>query len=202
MTTNTLIIQTQTPISKDIWIQILNEEGKDMNLAFSDFQDHEILQWEETLIILSFWSDSDSFEHWANKIYQRLKTHDTAISVEYFFDIPYECHGYWKNGNIQTEIFAEEKYYDFYEATNEDGYTALAITPNTVMNPTSFRIHIHADNEYEVAIVDSEEVQVYSPNYTEKKSGHLYTCVHPTEGTFLIMEHKNKFYSYDLEHCW
>ena len=34
MTTNTLIIQTQTPISKDIWIQILNEEGKSMNLAF------------------------------------------------------------------------------------------------------------------------------------------------------------------------
>ena len=197
MTTTSVTISAQKSISLEMWKHIFNDVGAHVGLSFDDC---DIIKCDEHHLFFSFVNGGSEYIEWAESFYKELFAIDKDISMYSLYDINYDGHGLWHNGNRHYEEFSEQKNFDFYEASNEDGYSALAIIPDQPSSPTSFLIAIDPKHTYNVAIIKQEAIEVFSPDFSSKNHGKLYYCAHPTEGSFIIMEHNQKYYSEDLEH--
>ena len=77
-----------------------------MNLAWTDFEPiRGFSKSQLTREWCSFGPVGGEMSDWATRLHKGLQQQDPTCSVEYFFDMTGEMHGYWQNGRLKVEPY-------------------------------------------------------------------------------------------------
>ena len=191
-THHTIVLSTQHDLTEDTWKDVFEEAGGSMNLAWDDFDPFEIKKATLDQRILFFWTNGGEMDHWAARLYEGLKKHDSSCEVEYFFDMTDEMHGHWKNGALRVE-----QYSDFYEIVSDE-YTPLS---NIVHNETEkFFSVVYGEEVLILTYETHHEVTSHNADFTELRRGLKFNCKSTEGQNVWIILYEDAFYSYDIEH--
>ncbi len=191
-THHTLIASTNNALSPEIWTDIFEQAGGSMRLGWSDFKPSEVLETSANKRALFFWTSSGELDSWAERVLELLKQYDPDASVEYFFDVSGEIHGFWHNGTLRVEAYS-----DFYEVVQAE-YNPLS---NLIHNPDKQFFTVVYNGEVLLLSYDvTERVHSHNSEFSELKTGTLFRCQTPEGRAVWVIQYEGQYYSEDIEH--
>lgn len=191
-THHTIILSTKQPLTKEVWHNLFEEAGGTMNLGWDNFESSEILEESMNKRGLVFWTSGGQMDHWAQRLHEGLLKYDQACSVEYFFDVSGEMHGYWQNGRLKVEPYST-----LYEVILSE-YTPLT---NIVHNEIEkFFSVVYGEETLILTYKMSHQIMTHTGDFREMKRGVRFDCQTPEGASLWVILYNGQYYSEDIEH--
>ena len=191
-THHTLVLSTQNSLNAANWHQLFEDAGGSMNLAWDNFAPSEILEQSDVKRSLFFWTSGGEVNHWVQRLYEGLQKYDSTSSVEYFFDMTGEMHGYWQNGVLKVEPHST-----FYEVVLTE-YTPLT---NIVHNEeeTFFSV-VYGEEVILLTYTTPYIISTHTSDFSELKRGVKFDCQTREGQSLWVILYDGQYYSGDIEH--
>lgn len=191
-THHTIVLSTQKSFTSATWNQLFEDAGGSMNLAWTDFEPSEIVEESADKRALFFWTSGGEMDHWAQRLHEGLQQYDPISSVEYFFDMTGEMHGYWQNGRLKVE-----PYTPFYEVVLSE-YTPLN---NIVHNEDKKCFSVwYGEDVLILTYTLQHKISTHTSDFTELKRGIRFDCQTLEGQSLWVILYDGQYYSEDIEH--
>ena len=191
-THHTITLSTKHDLTENIWKDLFEEAGGSMNLGWDDFEASEIRLSRANKRVLFFWTSGGEMDHWAQRLHEGLQKYDSDCTVEYFFDMTGELHGYWLNGALKVE-----PYTTLYEVVLGEYTEIQGIVHN---DKEKFFTVLYGD-EVLILTYDSENtISTHNSDFTELKKGIQFDCTTAEGNAVWVICYQGQYYSEDIEH--
>ena len=191
-THHTLVLSTQQSLTPATWNQLFEDAGGTMNLAWTDFEPSEVLEESADKRVVFFWTRGGEMSHWATRLHEGLQQQDPTCSVEYFFDMTGEMHGYWQNGRLKVE-----PYTPFYEVVLSE-YTPLTDIVHNEEN--KFFSVLYGGEVILLTYTLQHKLSTHTSDFSELKRGVRFDCKTPEGQPLWVILYDGNYYSEDIEH--